>query len=412
MTTMPSRSALAALFLLSCGGATEGLWDADDKTLRPHEASEVNTHGNETPSDQPSTDSPVSCADSADWTSGSWFEDSDTTTASSWLVPSRNNERLGWMRMTYPPTSAFFELATGASHAVPRTEATDDGSVLPPWKSFVSEHAVSGEFLQRFWPKDDVLPALALSAGSLGITHDHQYLVRVRCARDHTELDHWSLDALDRDPETVSLEGNACPTRMFLLDDVALIADNSPALRYIDVLSGQVLFTQPLSGPSGQIDATPDGKRVMLSMIRGNLIDLEPGHFDADTLVLSVPSLKRLRAATAPLEALSRLSYVNGGWLVPDPEYPGGYIQLPGALHPSGGLTATFTGNEDLLLLDTHTSTARVLERANLPDELESETPRVRGLPTALGFSANGRFLAAVRGGKLSVYRCALEASQ
>ena len=89
-------------------------------------------------------------------------------------------------------------------------------------------------------------------------------------------------------------------------EDTELVADNSPALRYVALTDGAELFRFQLPGPAGQLDATEDASRVLLSTLRGDLIDLLPGRFDADALVLSVP-VASLREMPGQTEVSSRL---------------------------------------------------------------------------------------------------------
>jgi hypothetical protein len=348
------------------------------------------------------------CATEPLWTAGEIATETDTTTATSWLVPAQDSSFISWSLMTYPPSRDLFVFGTGDTATPSGTVETGNcESFLPAWSELLGTHAVSADFVSRLYrcPPDSVVPSGALDGGAIALTPDATRIVKVRCAADHTELDVFALGEVNALVVTYSLSGQACPTRMLVTDEFALVADNSPGLRYVALSDGSELFSYPLPGPAGQLDATADASRVLLSTLRGDLIDLVPGGFAADALMLGVP-VASLRDEPNQNEVDARLSFVNHGSLVSDPMFAPGYIQLPAALHPAGTLAATFGADEALVVLDTETSDATVLEAGVVSDELLAEEPRTRGLPTAVEFSSDGAFLARVRGGQLAVFAC------
>lgn len=374
----------------------------DDELLPDDETSGEQTSGED---DEPMQ---AICATEPLWVSGDIAASPDIATSTSWLVPASDSSAIGWTLLSDRPIPQRFQFGTGNLEMFPDSQVEHEcATFTPPWTDLVSTHAISTELLGRVLPcpSESVIPSGALSGGAVALTPDGSRLLKVRCDADHTELQVFALGTTNELTATYALSGTACPTRMLATDEFALIADNAPALRYIDLLDGSELFNLTLPGPAGQIDATENADRVLLSTLRSDLIDLQPGRFMADALVVSVP-VSTLRDTPGQNMASSRLSFVSGGALVSDEASSPGYIQLPGALHPAGTLTATFGPDEDLVVLDTETSTAVVLEPGSVPDELLEQEPRSAGLPTALEFSADGQFLARVRGGQLAVFAC------
>lgn len=380
----------------------------DDEFIPDDETSDEETNGDGTGGDDDTEPMQAICATEPLWVSGDIAASPDVATPTSWLVPASDSSAIGWTLLSERPIPQRFQFGTGNLEVFPDSQVEQEcAAFTPPWTDLVSTHAISTEMLGRVLPcpSESVVPSGALSGGAVALTPDGSRLLKVRCAVDHTELEVFTLGTTNELTATYALSGTACPTRMLATDDFALIADNAPALRYIDLLDGSELFNLTLPGPAGQIDATQRADRVLLSTLRSDLIDLQPGRFMADALVVSVP-VSTLRDTPGQNMASSRLSFVSGGALVSDETSSPGYIQLPGALHPVGTLTATFGPDEDLVVLDTETSDAIVLEPGVVPDELLEQEPRSAGLPTALEFSADGQFLARVRGGQLAVFAC------
>jgi hypothetical protein len=185
--------------------------------------------------------------------------------------------------------------------------------------------------------------------------------------------------------------GDACFTSLLALDDT-LVAGNRLGVSAYDLQDGEPRYAIDVEGIVGRIDASSDGRTLALSLVTTDLIDLEPGVFEAHGAIARSPTWR------------VQQDYAIGGALLTNQDFSPGYITVPHAIHPDGRATAYFKPDERLFVAGLNQHTELLLQ--DLSDEVLTQDPRTEDLPAVIDFTPDGRWLLVVRGRWLSVFDC------
>src|SRR5690606_23806812 len=175
-------------------------------------------------------------------------------------------------------------------------------------------------------------------SGGLSITPNGKFVVQTRCEEGEPSIRVWNTTdgqlAMHVDPAA------PCFTSVLALDDAVLSGSRS-GIRSHSLPDGEPTFELNTDGIVGRLDASADAQRLALALVRSDLIDLEPGMFEAVGQLTDNP---QHATDTSPEE------YAIGGALLSNADFSPGYVTVPHAIHPNGTATAYFTPDERLIL--------------------------------------------------------------
>lgn len=318
-------------------------------------------------------------------------------TPASWLAVSAASDRLSWHHaassLTLLLVADNWEWVEPDRAALAQSPPEDGIDPNVQWAELLGNHATSTTLtLERLSALYDSEPgALAADSGGLSITPDGNFVVQTRCEEGAPSIRAWDTASGEL---TMFVEASApCFTSVLALDD-ALLLGSRQGIRSYGLPGGAPSFEVSTDGIVGRIDASADAERLALSLVRTDLIELEPGMFEAVGQVLDSPGVSH---DTSPDE------YVIGGALLPNADFSPGYVTVPHAIHPYASATAYFTADERLVLRNSGVETELLVEGTAGPRD---ETPRATNLPTLVDFSPDGAWLFAIRGRWLNVFDC------